>query len=71
MKGIKEFARAIAWTVAVWASLIALLFVNYNWDVFTQFVKNFTGETAIMLLFPTFVAGLVCMRLWPRKTKKS
>lgn len=64
-----EFVRAITWTVAVWASLIAILFVNYNWDVFTQFVKDFTVETAIMLLVPTFVAGIIARAKWPRKKR--
>ena len=69
MMKIKDFARAIAKAVVPWVSLIAILFLNYNWDVFAQFIRNFGAEAAITLLIPTFVAGLVCMRWWPRKKK--
>ena len=69
MKKIWGFVRAIAWAGIVWVSLIALLFLNYNWEVFTQFIRNFGVEAAITLLIPTFVAGLVCMRWWPRKKR--
>lgn len=69
MKGIKDFARAIVKAVATWVSLIAILFVNYNWDVFVQFIRNFGAEALITLLIPTFVAGLICMKNWPRRKK--
>ena len=69
MKKIWEFVRAIVWAAAVWLALVAILFVNYNWDVFTQFVKDFSWETAIVLLVPTLLAGVVLRDQLPEKKK--
>lgn len=57
--------------VATYVIGVALLFLNYNWEIFTQFVKNFNVEVGITLIIPALAAGWVLRTLWPRRKKKS
>lgn len=66
---MKRVLKAIGLGVATYAIGVALLFLNYNWEIFSQFVKNFNMEVGITLIIPAVVAGGVLHALWPRKKK--
>lgn len=46
---------------------VALWFLTYNWEIFTQFVRDFSIEVAIMLIVPGVLAGILIAILWPNK----
>lgn len=48
---------------------VALWFLSYKWEVFTQFVANFNHEVAITLILPALFAGGLLHALWPRGKK--
>ncbi len=68
---MKRLMIALSLGVATYVIGVALLFLNYNWDVFIQFVKDFNIEVGITLVVPALVAGWIMRGRWPRRTKKS
>lgn len=72
-KMIVRILAVILATVATYTIVVALLFLNYNWTAFVQFVKNFQLEAAITLIVPALIAGGVGHALWAKgkKNKKS
>lgn len=48
---------------------VALCFLNYNWNLFTQFVKNFNYEVVITLIFPLLISCGLLHAFWPHKKK--
>jgi len=68
---MKRVLIALILGVVTYVIGVALLFLNYNWEIFTQFVKNCNVEVGITLIIPALVAGWVLRSLWPRKNKKS
>ena len=67
----KRVLAAIVVAAVTYGIGVAILFLNYNWEVFVQFVKNFNIEVGITLIIPGVVAGGVLHALWPRRKKKS
>lgn len=70
---VKRVIAIILATAVTYLIGVALLFLNYNWTAFVQFVKNFQLEVAITLIVPALIAGGVCHALWAKgkKNKKS
>lgn len=68
---MKRLLIALILGVVTYVIGVALLFLNYNWEIFTQFVKNFNVEVGITLIIPALVAGWVLRTLCPRRKKKS
>ena len=66
----KKFLRAIFAIIAGGVSYVvgvALWFLTYNWEIFTQFVRNLNAEVAITLIIPGVFAGILIAILWPKR----
>lgn len=62
---------SLFWATVTYLIGVSLLFLNYNWVTFTQFVHQAEIESLLTLIIPAFISGGVGIKLlFPRpKTK--
>lgn len=63
-KRIKRIIAVLSATALAYLLGVALLFLNYNWTVFVQFVKETSIESLITLIVPALIAGAIGHALW-------
>ncbi len=63
-KRIKRIIAVLSATALAYLLGVALLFLNYNWTVFVQFVKEVSIGSMITLIVPGLVAGAIGHALW-------
>ena len=71
MEMVKRIVAVVGATAATYLIGTALFFLNYNWTVFVQFVKDVDAEGMITLIIPALIAGGVGHALWSLGKKKS
>ena len=63
-KKIKRMMAILSATALAYLMGVAVFFLNYNWTVFVQFVKEVSIGSMITLIVPGLVAGAIGHALW-------